>query len=328
MPHFLITIDTEGDNLWAKPRDIETRNSAYLPRFQSLCEKHGFKPTYLTNYEMAKDGFFVEFAKDTLARGLAEVGMHLHAWNSPPITPLTHDDYTCQPYLIEYPEPVMRDKVRFMTDLLEDAFGMKMLSHRAGRWGMDSRYARLLVEYGYRVDCSVTPHMTWQPHKGDPSKLGGTNYLCYPEHAYFFNLDDLKRPGNSELLELPMTVINDRHPIFNRLRNSFSYGTFMRKVIDRLFPRTVRWLMPNGKNVREMQQIVLDAAEMKRPYIELALHSSELMPGGSPIFQTEREIEILYEHLEQLFETIRAHFPGSTLKEYYSLVKNGMVELS
>jgi hypothetical protein len=34
---FIITIDTEGDNLWACPRHITTRNAAYLPRFQSLC---------------------------------------------------------------------------------------------------------------------------------------------------------------------------------------------------------------------------------------------------------------------------------------------------
>ena len=42
-------------------------------------------------------------------------------------------------------------------DALEGRFGEKMTSHRAGRWAFDSRYARLLVEHGYLVDCSVTP---------------------------------------------------------------------------------------------------------------------------------------------------------------------------
>jgi hypothetical protein len=28
-----------------------------------------------------------------IARGTAEVGMHLHAWNSPPTEPLTADDW-------------------------------------------------------------------------------------------------------------------------------------------------------------------------------------------------------------------------------------------
>ena len=46
---FIITIDTEGDNLWARPREITTRNAAYLPRFQALCETFRFKPVYLVN---------------------------------------------------------------------------------------------------------------------------------------------------------------------------------------------------------------------------------------------------------------------------------------
>ena len=101
---FIITIDTEGDDLWANPREITTRNSQYLPRFQSLCERFRFKPVYLANYEMAMSDVFVEFARDVIARGAGEIGMHLHAWNSPPLVPLTSDDFRFHPYLIEYPE--------------------------------------------------------------------------------------------------------------------------------------------------------------------------------------------------------------------------------
>ena len=66
MKKFLISIDTEGDNLWKwQVGDIvTTENAKYLPRFQSLCEKYGFKPTYLTNYEMAMDSFFIEYFKE------------------------------------------------------------------------------------------------------------------------------------------------------------------------------------------------------------------------------------------------------------------------
>ena len=60
-PRFLITIDTEGDNLWARPRAISTKNAHFLPRFQALCERHGLRPTYLVNYEMACAGALREF---------------------------------------------------------------------------------------------------------------------------------------------------------------------------------------------------------------------------------------------------------------------------
>src|SRR5438034_5344383 len=52
-PAFLVTIDTEGDNLWSKPRTLTIRNAQYLPPFQALCEKYGLRPTYLTNWEIA-----------------------------------------------------------------------------------------------------------------------------------------------------------------------------------------------------------------------------------------------------------------------------------
>lgn len=37
-PAFLITIDTEGDNLWQNHDRIATENTRFLPRFQALCE--------------------------------------------------------------------------------------------------------------------------------------------------------------------------------------------------------------------------------------------------------------------------------------------------
>jgi hypothetical protein len=121
-------------------------NTGYLPRFQDLCERYGFKPTWLTNYEMAMDPAFVEFGKDVIARKQGEIGMHLHAWNSPPEAPLTDDDWRWQPFLVEYPDTVLRDKVVYMTDLLEEKFQTKMLSHRAGRWAFDERYAAILTD--------------------------------------------------------------------------------------------------------------------------------------------------------------------------------------
>jgi hypothetical protein len=68
-PAFIITIDTEGDNLWQNHRVIKTENARYLARFQTLCERFGFKPVWLTNYEMAIEPVFIEFARDVIARG-------------------------------------------------------------------------------------------------------------------------------------------------------------------------------------------------------------------------------------------------------------------
>ena len=243
LPGFLITIDTEGDNLWAAPREITTRNAGFLSRFQALCEKYRLKPTWLTNYEMATSPVFQEFARDVLRRDTAEVGLHLHAWNSPPIVPLTDDDFKYQPYLIEYPSEIIGEKVHTLTGMLEDTFGVKMVSHRAGRWSMNPVYARALVDHGYRVDCSVTPHVSWQHAKGDPAQGGGTDFSQYPEGPYFPDLNDLGRPGRSDLLELPMTILRSEYGVLNRIGTTFPRRSLPGRMWNRLLP-AVLWLVP------------------------------------------------------------------------------------
>lgn len=315
-PCFLITIDTEGDNLWAKPRAVTTRNSKFLPRFQALCETYRLKSTYLTNYEMAHCPDFVEFGRDVLNRNTAEIGMHLHAWNTPPHTQLTRDDLSYQPYLTEYPEAVMREKVAVMTGLLEDRFGKKMTSHRAGRWGFNEVYARVLAMNGYLVDCSVAPWASWRDHYGRPDGAEGVDYISFPDRAYFLDLNDISAAGDSALLEIPMTIVPTREALAQPLyRLSRNMPRFLRVVTNRLFPRL--WLRPNGRNLDAMLWLLQRARDTGSDYVEFMLHSSELMPGGSGAFRTDRDIELLYEDLERLFSAAGKAFRGMTLNEYY-----------
>lgn len=320
-PRFLITIDTEGDDIWGRRRPVETRNAAFLPRFQALCDKHGLPPTYLTNYEMASSPVFREFALDVVARAAGEIGMHLHAWNSPPAHALTDDDERYHPYLVEYPVEVMRAKIARLTELLETIFNIEMVSHRAGRWSFDATYAGLLVEQGYRVDCSVTPHVSWRWTAGDPRGRGGADYSRFPDHAYFVDLHDVSRAGTSALLEVPMTTVRTAARTRTTLARVLPRRASATKALNRLFP--VRWLRPSGRNLRELLDIVDRAVTDGRTYVEFMLHSSELMPGGSPTFRTDRSIEVLYEHLDRLFEHAAGRFEGATLAQFYEGFRDG-----
>ena len=315
-PAFLITIDTEGDNLWSRPRRVETRNSAYLPRFQALCERYGLKPTYLTNWEMAHCPVYRDFARDALRRGAAEIGMHLHAWDSPPLSPLTDDDARHHPFLIEFSTPVMREKIRAMTAALEETFAVKMVSHRAGRWAFNAVYAGLLVEQGYEVDCSVTPGVSWAGHKGDPRGSGGTDYSRFPEDAYFPDESDLGRAGASPLLEVPMTILRPDAPGWIRgAQARLRPASLPARVLRRCYPE-ILWLRPDGRNRQAMLRVLSTAQDQGRDYVELMLHSSEFMPGGSPTFPDDSSIERLYDDLAALFESASRAFEGLTLGEY------------
>jgi hypothetical protein len=312
---FLITIDTEGDNMWAYPKTLTTENAGYLGRFQSLCERYGFKPTYLTDYEMVMCPAYREFARDAIRRGAAEVGMHLHAWNSPPAVPLTANDYQFGPYLIEYPESVMREKVHVLTGLLEEHFQMTPVSHRAGRWAFNEIYARILVEHGYRVDCSVAPSVSYRKNPGNPTGVGGTDYTQFPALPYFLNLQNIREAGDSTLLELPVTIMDLRPSWAKRIPT----GSLPGRLVNRLRP-SVAWLRPTGKNLKAMLRVVRSAVHEQRPCVEFMLHSSEFMPGGSPTFSTEREIDLLYAHLDELFAESSRFFAGATLAEFRDAV--------
>lgn len=312
---FLITIDTEGDNLWSRPREVTTHNSRYLARFQELCERHGLQPCWLTNYEMACCPVFQEFARDVLARRTGEIGMHLHAWNSPPIIPLTSDDYRYQPYLIDYPNALQSQKVDYLTSLLEDVFHVPIKSHRAGRWAMNSGYAEILSSRGYTTDCSVTPFVTWRHMAGAPGNPGGSDYRYSSTEAHIFSAGQAK---GKALLEIPMTIRPNRLSLWqlcSRRMGEASRVSLVKRVAARLFPE-VSWLRPTGRNLSAMLSLLKVVRHEPCTHIEFMLHSSELMPGGSPRFPTARSIEALYHDLETLFREASEHCRGVTLSEF------------
>jgi len=315
-PAFIITIDTEEDNAWSRSGHCTTDNAGFLPRFQSLCEAYSLKPTYLVNRAMAASESFVRFAGDALDREAAEAGMHLHAWDTPPEHRLTGDDHRHHPYLVEYPSEVMEAKVEHMTRLLEDRFGAAPRSHRAGRWAMDERYARVLAERGYGVDCSVTPFVSWGAKKGHPEGGGGTDYRRFPSRPYMMDLTDISRPGESELLEVPMTICPGHGAaLADALAPWLSRVPRVRGWFGRRYPAP-GWLRPNGFNTAAMIALCRNRIRQGYDHVEFMLHSSELMPGGSPVFPDPASIEALYRQLRRLFSFASGRFRGVTLSEY------------
>ena len=89
----------------------------------------------------------------------------------------------------------------------------------------------------------------------------------------------------------------------------------IRSIAGRISPRH-SWVCPAENGLRGM----LRAAHGARgaSCVELMLHSSELMPGGSPTFRTAAAIERLYASLEVLFEDLSAWCQGLTLREFHN----------
>lgn len=291
--YFIITIDTEGDNLWSVKdirEKITTGNAKYLPRFQNLCENYGFIVTYLTNYEMASDTFFSEFGRDGIKRGTLEIGAHEHSWNQPPYFPLLKSPaHRGKPYLGEYPGFIIQEKLKRLTFLLEDTFACRITSHRGGRWCLDKRIAKILCRLGYVADCTCTPGVSWSGQSGWSIGSKGTDWSrwsCEPKVIW------TNDKGN-RLIEVPTTII------------SRGRGT------------TPMWFRPNGRNLETMLGMIDYLNDSENEYIEFMIHSSELMPGGSPTFKNKGQIEKLYFDLESVFVKLRnLGYIGIGLSDY------------
>ena len=302
---FFITIDTEADNQWDFNHEISTENAKYLPRFQELSEKFAFKPTWLTNYEMANDDFFCHYMKEKQDNCLCEIGMHLHAWNTPPEHALnrTHQE---RDYLIEYPIDVMEKKVATMTETLEKKFGKKPISHRSGRWATNEEYFRLLHEYGYKIDCSVTPHVNWTNYPGSTG-VAGSDYSKCPETPYYIYKD---------ILEVPVTI---RKMNLFALEKPYSLRNAC-KTFKHLILGCNQWLRPDALLHTEPLIKLIEKVSQEQQYLMFMIHSSELMPAGSPNFKTPEAIEHLYQIIESIFEKIHSlGYEGTTLSEYSKL---------
>ncbi len=333
-PCFLVTIDTDGDNGRSGSRVATMKHARYVERFQDLCESYGLKPTYLMNREMAECPVFKGFAGWILARGAGEIGMHLHAGDSPRNVPITNGRRR-RPHLGEYPEQVMREKIRALTGVLEDTFGVKMVSHRAGRWGFDERYASMLLEAGYCVDCSVTPLWYWPRNGSGPAWRRGPDNRTIPAEAYWVDLSDISRAGDSPLLEVPMTILPNRRTAVRTLSDTLrrlpgplqALTEPVRRFCDWVTPPG-RWLRPNGKNGVELLEIVEQVLADGRSYAEFTLHSSELKLGGSRWSRSVAEIERLLDGLAVLFSAIRGRFRGVTLSEFHAEIMSREVKSS
>lgn len=293
--YFIITIDTEGDNIWNYKPDNnvllrpKVENAAYIERFQILCEKYNFCPTYLVDYEMAQSDVFTAFGKSLLRRKKGEIGMHMHAFSTPPFFKLDDKRGKGLAFAGEYPMHVLYKKMEYMTKTLEDKFQIRIASHRGGRWYLDNRIINCLDKLNYLVDCTVTPRVNWEMTKGQTYNSNGSNYTKYVSKPY--------RIKDTKMWEIPVTIY--------KCREGFHYKP------------NLLWMRPDGKNTKKLIQVIKRNRMLPIGYLEFMLHSSELMPGASPTFRTKQHIEMLYQELEIVFYyAYKNGYVGITCSDY------------
>jgi len=321
-----VTVDTEADSEWTVAARPTYENIRALPAFQELCDRYGVRPTYLVTYDVAAHNSSLAVLQALAQDGNCEIGAHMHGWRTPPFYSSPDNDKPCYPYLYEYPREVQVEKFETLTDYLEQVFQIKMTSHRAGRWGIDAYGMSLLEARGYRVDSSVTPFRSWKHQKGDPDGEGGPSFLRAPARPYYPAVDDIQKPGTRNILEVPVSIrVLDlwlKTDLSKMLAGLFSGDQFakrkMRNILRKLRIAEVVSLNPALNSSGHMIALCRKLLRQWQPAVNMAFHSTELIPGGSPQVRTANDADRVWQGLDAVFACIKASAPvrSRTLTEY------------
>ncbi len=272
----VISIDVEEEGLFSGhyPRTPPgVANVGELHRLEFIPREFGFPLTLLVTYPVARDQAACQVLARWRDRYRAEIGVHLHPWNTPPFL----DPPQPEPVPSErLPQALLRDKLARLVNQVHTTLEVAPHSFRMGRFDWGPKVMALLPEFNLVVDSSVVP-LT--------QKRGGRDNFLAPPHPFFLQAGG---PAAPPLLEAPLTMV----PIW--------------PGAARL---VYRWPAPLGARLRDWFRYVgavgIQPAWYPLPSMRLAarlhrarggqvltmfFHSSELKPGASRLFPTERAV--------------------------------------
>src|SRR6185437_14797095 len=190
-PLVVTTVDAEEAFDWSRPLSRDSRDvSSMREQFRAhrIFERYGIVPTYLVTYPVMtqEDGFLP--LQELAASQSCVIGTQLHPWVTPPfeeqVSPFNS-------FAGNLPRRLEFEKLKILTEAIQDRFAMAPTVYRAGRYGIGPNTAGVLLELGYRVDTSIVPEQNYG-HEGGPDFLGASVAPYWLDRS-------------ARLLELPLT---------------------------------------------------------------------------------------------------------------------------
>jgi hypothetical protein len=281
--YLIITLDVEEEGLFSGsyPRSGSgVANVAELRRLEFIARDFGFPLTLLVTYPVARDPAAREVLVSWQQEHQAEIGVHLHPWNTPPFTELPEPEPIPTARL---PLALLGAKLGSLVSCLTETFQVPPRSFRMGRFDWSPGLLELLPGFGLRVDSSMVP-LTF---KGD----GPQNFLT-PADPFWQKAPGPAAPG---LLEAPVTMV----PVWKGSARAVHRlaGLLPGKTGEALLSR-YRFVGAAGIHPAWFPLFSMRlAARLHRRrggrVLTLFLHSSELLPGGSPQFPTDAAVDRL-----------------------------------
>lgn len=275
MKRIYITIDTEMDSdlHWVKhyPPSYASVIKGIPRILRPIWDRYDAHPIYFVSPEILYNEGCVRVLRREIQKG-AVVGAHLHPEYIGPdsIWGAGMEKVPAQFPCYGYADAVEKEKLKNLTDLIEQKLGVKPEWYRAARFGADTATIRILRELGYRYDSSVTPNINW-------SSKGGPDHRCARLERYRISNRNIydKAEGqedDSGICELPVTIFGKRFGILGKFlpENWLLY----------------RWLRPSHMTYFELKQVVFEMEKTGLREGVMMFHSMEVMIGKTPYVRT------------------------------------------
>ncbi|MFN3200652.1 MAG: hypothetical protein ACE366_19795 [Bradymonadia bacterium] len=296
MVSLLITIDVESDMpRWVVEPETTVENLKGIPRFQAMCDRLGVQPTYLMDYPVATrpEG---EVFRAIVDDKRCELGAHLHPWTCPPYS--ANEDRLQPTHPSRHTNSVQAEKLTALTEAIEQRFGQRPTSYRAGRFGLNGAGLQILERLGYTVDTSATPFTDWTGE-------GGVDWRAAPEVPYFPDRQQPWRRGSSPILEVPVSIGWSRHipdavgrAIVKAPRRMRLVGLLNNPMFSLA---RLAWLYPSRDTLDDMKHLAEVQVTRGVPFLNVFFHSSEIWPGQSIYTRTEDDLDQYLNTLEEFF---------------------------
>ena len=272
--YLVVSLDVEEEGLFGGQyarRGFSTRNTTSLKDLAHFCGM-GIRPTLFCAHSVLTDPASCETLSWLRDEHHAEIGAHLHHWNTPPLT-LDGTDQALPDTAARVPAASVADalfcaKLAALMKAGQTLQSQPMTSFRMGRWDLHRSHWPLLAAAGILCDASVRPlHCATTP-------MLGPDHFDAPNNPYWVNV------GKNNIFEVPLTVT----PLLPQLPKLLRALPAALAASARASLKT--WgalaLLPVYHPLWAMCAITKLYAARGGRVLSLTWHSSEMMPGCTP----------------------------------------------
>jgi len=311
-PLLIVVVDTEEEFNWAKPPDSAETSVSHMESLHlthDICTQYGVSPCYVIDYPIASQKLSADILNGYLAKHQCEIGAHLHPWVNPPIEEQLSSRNM---YPGNLPKDLEYRKLKTLRDMIEQQFGNKPNTYKAGRYGFGKNTLDILKQLGFSIDLSFCPPI-------DHSADGGPDYSDNNSEPFIFK--------DSDILEIPIsgsfTGIMGKYskPVFNisqRFEKIRMPGILSRtNVLDRLI------LSPEGYTPEEHIKVVKYLYKKGQRVFTWSFHSPTVVPGNTAYVTNKVQQQNYLDCFKRFFDYFFNQLNGSatTPTEIYKMME-------